>query len=143
MFIKTASGVQVQANPYWNTADHAPPPAYDPNAAHLYPAASPAATQPYAAGDYRTAGTHCTGTDVSKALATQQHGSVAVPYPVAPTNVVDKDGSLVPSLASGNLNGSANPITRFNGLNNVNASQETGHQLSIILQGNMIRGLVR
>lgn len=45
MFIATALGAHIAVNKYWDKADHAPPPTYDPNAAKLQPAANRAATQ--------------------------------------------------------------------------------------------------
>jgi hypothetical protein len=131
----------VQANAYWKSAacNHQPPPTYDPNAARLYPPAGSADTQ---GGQVQAPKSVPAGTDVSKALLGKLHGkAMTVPYPVSATNVPTDDGSLIPSLDPANLNGSANPVTRFSGLNNVLNNPETGHQMASAPWGYWIRGL--
>ena len=140
-YIHTASGVQVQANAYWATANHQPPPAYDPNTRYLYPVANRARTTQANQTPAPKSVPACS--DVAKTLLRkQQHGrSVMVRYPIAATLETDDHGAQTPALAPTDLNGCANPITRFNTLNDVLDNPETGHQMSRAPWGLWIRGL--
>jgi hypothetical protein len=140
-YIQTASGVQVQANAYWRTANHAPPPAYDPNARYLYPVANRARTTQANQVPAPKSVPPCS--DVSKALLGKQRQgrSVVIRYPIAATLATDEHGAQTPALPPTDLNGSANPITRFNALNDVLDNPRMGTQMASAPWGLWIRGL--